>query len=224
MRSGRWYRSHFATRFTRHRVARATGAAFTAEASPYYLFQPLAAQRAAAMLPSSTRFVILLRDPVERTVSHWSEQTRNGVETLSLRDALAAENDRVGDDANHLRAGGIETSHAHEQQSYVTQSFYADSIRRWTDAVGADRVLIHYSEDYYREPAATVNAVTEALGIAPMDAPVGEHRNAAPRASTLDADLDTELTARFRSDVDAIAQIVGARPPWPRFNTPVTDR
>ena len=50
------------------------------------------------------RFVIL-RDPVERTVSHWAEQTRNGVESLSLADALAAEADRVGDDRAGLAAG-----------------------------------------------------------------------------------------------------------------------
>ncbi len=222
-RSARWYRSHFATGFTRRRVKRATGGAFTAEASPYYLFQPLAAERAAAMLPATTRFVILLRDPVERTVSHWSEQTRNGVETLSLREALASEDDRVGDDADRLAAGLIETSHPHEQQSYASQSHYADSIRRWIGAVGPDRVLVHYSEDYYQDPSETVNAITDAIGIDRTET-VGEHRNAAPRASTLDADLDAELTERFRSDVDEIAAILGARPPWPRFNTPVTDR
>ena len=222
-RSARWYRSHFATRLTKSRVKQATGAAFTAEASPYYLFHPLAAERAAAMLPPTTRFVILLRDPVERTVSHWSEQTRNGVETLSLREALAAEDDRVGDAATRLADGTVETSHAHEQQSFASQSFYADSIRRWVAAVGSERVLILYSEDHYRDPAATVDAITDALGIARTET-VGEHRNAAPRARSLDVDLDAELTERFRSDVDDIANIVGGRPPWPRFNTPVTDQ
>ena len=222
VRSARWYRSHFATRFARAWRTRATGAAFAAEASPYYLFQPLAAERAATLLPSTTRFVILLRDPVERTVSHWSEQTRNGVETLSLRDALGAEDARVGDDAARLRTGTIEVSHPHEQQSYAAQSHYADSIRRWIDAVGADRLLIHFSEDYYRDPSATVDAITDALGIARIDT-VGEHRNAAQRAGTLDADLDAALTERFRSDVDEIAEIVCRRPPWPRFNSSVAE-
>lgn len=220
-RSARWYRSHFATRFTRRRREQATGAAFTAEASPYYLFQPGAAERAAALLPETTRFVILLRDPVERTVSHWSEQTRNGVETLSLSEALAAESHRIGDDAERLASGTIETSHAHEQQSYAAQSCYADSVRRWIDAVGADRLLIRYSEDYYRDPAAIVDAITTSLGIETRAPEVGEHRNAAPRASALDAALDAELTERFRSDVDALEAMLGHRPPWPRFAAPV---
>ncbi len=231
-RSVRWYRSHFAARSTRRRVAQATGGAFTAEASPYYFFQPLAAARANAVLPATTRFVILLRDPVERTVSHWSEQTRNGVETLPLVDALAAEDGRVGSAAERLADGSIDVSHAHEQQSYVGQSFYAASIERWFDTVGRDRVLVHYSEDYYEDPAATVAAITDAIGVPRADSIRGEHRNAAPRPSALDPALDTALTARFRGDVDRLAELVGSRPPWPRFamlpparaETPVGDR
>ncbi len=220
----RWYRSHFASRPERWRVRRSTGAAFSAEASPYYLFQPLAAGRAAAMLPATTKFVVALRDPVERTVSHWSEQTRNGVETSSLRAALDAEVDRLGDVAAQLESGAIMTSHAHEQQSYGSQSMYAESIRRWIDVVGRDRLVIVFSEDYYRDSVATVRQVTDAIGVEPV-APAsgtsaGEHRNAAPRASTIDADLDRELTDRFRADVAELAELIGITPPWPRFQTP----
>ncbi len=216
--SPRWYRSHFATSLTRRRVERATGAAFTAEASPYYLYQPLAAERAANLLPSSTRFVVLLRDPVERTVSHWSEQTRNGVEKLPLAEALATERARLGNDAERLARGEIETSHAHEQQSYAAQSEYAVSMRRWIDAVGRDRLLVHFSEDYYRDPTSTLDEITTAIGIAPNPNAVGEHRNAAPRAAAIDPAIEADLTERFRPDVDAVTALVGVRPPWPRFD------
>lgn len=225
-RSARWYRSHFASRVERWRVAQRAGAAFTAEASPYYLFHPLAAQRAAEMLPESTKFVILLRDPVERTVSHWSEQTRNGVETLTLREALDAESDRLGDDAARLAAGAIDTSHPHEQQSYAAQSFYAASIRRWFDAVGSDRIAVCFSEDYYADAATTVRTVTDLIDVPVAESSGGEHRNAAPRASTLDADIEAALIERFRPDVAAVSELLGVTPPWPRFagTTPVTGR
>ena len=104
-----------------------SAAAFAAEASPYYLFHPRAAERAAAELPT-TQFVAMLRDPVERTVSHWAEQTRNGVEVMSLADALDAESDRIGDDAERLADGTLRVSNAHEQQSYASQSEYGASL------------------------------------------------------------------------------------------------
>lgn len=213
----RWYRSHFPTRLTRHVVARSTGSTFTAEASPYYFFHPLAARRASLALPDAL-FMVQLRDPVERTVSHWAEQTRNGVESLSLADALAAETERVGDEGERLRTGAITTSHAHEQQSYAAQSEYADSLRRWFDNAGRKRVLVAFAEDYYREPATVIDTVTERMGLAPIDpSAVGDHRNAAPQTRSLAPELEARLVERFSPDVDRVADLLGVRPPWPRF-------
>ncbi len=220
-RSNRWYRSHFPTVLTRRWRARRAGGAFTAEASPYYLFHPLAASRAAAAL-ESTRFVVLLRDPVERTVSHWAEQTRNGVEDLPLADALAAESIRLGTSAERLAAGTLGASHAHEQQSYASQSEYAASIERWLAAVGPDRLLVMFAEDYYRDPPSVLDSITDTLGVDPLPTPDdATHRNAAPRPSAIDAELERLLIERFTPDVDRVAQIVGRRPPWQRFVSPI---
>jgi len=216
-RSDRWYRSHFPTSATRSLRAKRTGAAFTAEASPYYLFHPLAARRVAAALPHA-RFVVMLRDPVERTVSHWAEQTRNGIETLSLRDALDAEQQRVGDAAERLADGTLGASHAHEQQSYATQSEYAGSLDRWIDAVGRDRLVIVFSEDYYTDPSSVIGTVLDAVGLPPMPGRhESEHRNAAPRPSTIDADVEAMLAERFRPDVRRLTERLNAVPPWTRF-------
>ncbi len=216
-RSMRWYRSHFPTTITLRRRAREVGRSFTVEASPYYFFHPLAASRAAKALPH-TRFVVMLRDPVERTVSHWAEQTRNGVETLSLEDALAAERTRVGDDAARLADGALAESHAHEQQTYASQSEYAASYRRWLDAVGADRLAVVFSEHYYADPTPTLRTITDLIGVPPV--PIdGEtiHRNAAPRPGRIDPGTDAMLTERFRPDVELLAESIGSEPPWPRF-------
>jgi len=216
-RSMRWYRSHFATSTTLRRRRAATGASFTAEASPYYFFHPLAAERAADALTETT-FVVLLRDPVERTVSHWSEQTRNGVETLSLADALAAEDERVGDDGARLADGSVGVSAAHEQQTYAAQSEYADSLERWITAVGRERLVVLFSENYAADPVGTVATITEAIGLAsPNGRGGGEHRNAAPRDASLDPQVDAMLTERFRPDVARLTEQLGTTPPWPRF-------
>lgn len=213
----RRYRSYFPTRATIRRRASRTGAAFTAEASPYYFFHPLAAPRATGALPDAV-FLVMLRDPVERTVSHWAEQTRNRVEQLTLREALAAESDRVGNDARRLADGTMRASHAHEQQSYAGQSEYAESFDRWVAAAGRDRLLVVFSEDYYRDPAATVRTVTDRLGVPPLPGhDATEHRNAAPRPSALDPDLEAMLIDRFRPDVERLSELLGAAPPWPRF-------
>src|SRR4029077_8300567 len=126
-RGSRWYRSHFRSAWARRRAGQITG-----EASPYYLFHPRAPQLAAAEIPDA-RLIVLLRDPVERTYSHWSEQKRNGVETLSFEDALAAEPERIAGEAERLLADPDAVSFAYEQQSYALQSEYATSIERWLE-------------------------------------------------------------------------------------------
>lgn len=215
-RSLRWYRSHFASTATHALRRRRTGESFTAEASPYYLFHPLAAQRTTDALPDAL-FVIMLRDPVERTISHWSEQTRNGVETLTLGEALEAEATRVGDDAERLRSGTLTTSDAHEQQSFAAQSEYADSLERWFEAAGRDRVLVTFSEDYYADAHSVLGPIAERLGITPFSSDVGAHRNAAPRPSEIDPAIEAALIERFRPDVERVSNLIGQPPPWPRF-------
>jgi hypothetical protein len=211
-----WYRSHFPSRRARAARVAAVGAAFTGDASPYYLFHPLAAERAAAAVPDA-KLVVLLRDPIERTISHWAEQTRNGVETLSLADALAAEPTRLGDSGAHLASGRVRTSFAHEQQSYASQSEYAASLERWIRHFGRERLLVLFSEDYYADPLVALRQVTDFLGVAPHGEVDLSVRNAAQRTGVAadDGAVRAALAQRFAPDVAALEALVGRRPPWP---------
>src|SRR3954453_15505368 len=69
-----WYRGHFPTERAAARVATtAGGRVILGEASPYYIFQPLAGRRIADDLPGA-RMIILLRDPVERAYSAYTHE------------------------------------------------------------------------------------------------------------------------------------------------------
>ena len=86
-----WYRSHFALAAHRRVRTRRDGTPpITGEATPYYLFHPLAPERAAAVTPDA-KIVAILRDPVDRAYSHYRERARHGAEMLSFEEALAAE-------------------------------------------------------------------------------------------------------------------------------------
>ncbi len=214
-RGERWYRSHFPS----ERVRRAAGArsagtpsVVAGEASPYYLFHPLAADRAAALLPD-VRLLTLLRDPVERTFSHWKERRRAGMEPLSFADALAAEDDRIGADEQRLRNGEIRASYAHEQQSYARQSEYVTSLERWLGHYPTERLLVVTTEDYVRDSQQVVDDCTVFLGLRRELLPGAEQRN-----STADAELPAavrrRLEQRFAPYNHRLEQLVRRSLPW----------
>ncbi|MEI2779558.1 MAG: sulfotransferase domain-containing protein [Tetrasphaera sp.] len=212
-----WYLSHFPSRTQRLVHQRRTGHAGVAgEASPYYLFHPLAAQRAHDLVPDA-KILIALRDPVDRTHSAWREQTRNGVETLSFEDALDAEETRLGREAERLVAEPAYISFAHEFQSYATQSRYAESLARWFALFPREQIHIWASEDYYQDANATVAGITAFLGLDPKRLPAKEQRlNAAPKSDMAPATRE-RLRRYFAEDVAATERLVGRTLPWPNF-------
>lgn len=208
----RWYRSHFPSRFERARVSRHAGRVLTGEASPYYLYHPLAPERAAQAVPRA-KLLLLLRDPVERTFSHWREQVRNGVETLGFEQALAAEAERVGDDEARLARGEITTSFAHEQQSYAAQSEYDTGLARWLTHFPREQLHVVVSEDYYRDPVAAVAGALDFLGLEPSRSSAGRTLNAAPGAG-MEPGTRQALTERFAPSVRRVEELCGRSFPW----------
>jgi hypothetical protein len=182
------------------------------EASPYYLFHPLAAQRAAAMLPN-VKLIALLRDPVERTYSHWKERRRGDAEPLDFAAALAAEPERLAGEEERLRSDPGYYSYAHEQQSYVAQSHYAQALRPWIERYGRDNLLVLVSEEYYADPTAALNQVADFLGTARGTALVGEHRNAAAGAGMDPATRD-DLRRTFAPGIAELEEMLGRSLPW----------
>lgn len=209
----RWYRSHFPTALTRDLAARRLGHPVVAiEASPYYLYHPLAPTRAAAVTPGAL-IVALLRDPVERAYSHYKERKRNSTEPLSFPEAVAAEPDRIAGEEARIRGNDEYVSFGHRHCSYVDQGRYAPMLERWFDAFGRDRVLVEVSEEMYADPQPVVDRITDRLRL-----PSRRLRDAAAHNAEPDSDLDPSTRDRLRDlldpDVRAVETLLGRDLPW----------
>ncbi|MDH2428938.1 sulfotransferase [Sphaerisporangium sp. TRM90804] len=214
-RGMRWYRSHLPSRVTRSRAARrAGGSVVVGEGSPYYLHHPLAARRAYENVPNA-RILLILRDPVERTFSHYRERVRGGAETLSFEEALDAEPQRTrGEEARLVTDPGY-YSYAHEHQSYVAQSEYAVGLRRWLDHFPAERFHVVTSEEFYSDQQRVCDSVATFLGLPPAPLPAaGKVWNPAPKAE-LSPEVRRRLTEHFAShNADLEALLGRSFPDW----------
>ena len=164
----RWYRANF---------GKAGQAGLNLDSSPYYLFHPLAPQRAHALVPEA-KLIVLLRDPVRRAYSHYWHQRDKKRERLSFEDAVAAEPERVGDDEQRLARGEIEQSHAHQHYTYLARGRYAEQLERWLRFYPRERLLVLQFEDLGRAPMVTLHRTLEYLGLPPLGRVKLEPRNA----------------------------------------------
>jgi hypothetical protein len=175
----------------------------TGETSPYMLYHPLAPKRAASDLPERTRFIVLLRDPVERAISHYWHCRRMDIEPLSFADAIEAEPQRLASEAEAFERDGSGFHHRHH--SYVSKGEYAGQLRRWFDAVGRDRVLVLETEELFGGDGGGPQ-VLEWLGLPPRAEPLPA-QNAAPRLESEDEEVILELRERFspsNTDLEAL--------------------
>jgi hypothetical protein len=210
----RWYRSHFPTTATRALAARRLGHPVVAgEASPYYLYHPLAPARAAAVAPDAL-VIASLRDPVERAWSHFKERRSNGTEPLDFPEAIEAEPQRLAGEEARIEKDDGYLSFVHRHMSYVDQGRYAPMLERWFDAYGRDRVMVEISEEMYADPQAAVDRVTDRLQLPRRTLRHPEPYNAEPDRG-FDPAVRARLTELLAPDIAAVEDLLGRRVPWP---------
>lgn len=153
-----WYRAHFPTYWERVRGRfRLTG-----EASPYYLFYPHAAWRAAQCVPHA-KLIVLLRNPVERAYSHYQHQVRLGLETLAFAQAIDQEAARLIGEYEELLNDDEYYSFNYQNYSYCARGMYADQLTRWFRYFPREQFLILRSEDFYANQSAQFARVLDFL-------------------------------------------------------------
>ncbi len=192
----RWYRSHFP-------LAGFHG--ITGEATPYLLFHPLAPQRVAKDLPSSTRFIVLLRNPVHRALSHYWWGRDKGRETESFERAVHLEPERLAGATELVLRG--EPSENHRMYSYLARGKYAGQLRSWFSAVGRERILIVESESLYGNPTER-GRVLDWLDLHPHDQeyPVA---NRADRSEETSPEFLAYLSDYFATDNQDLFELLG---------------
>ncbi|MDP9223270.1 MAG: sulfotransferase domain-containing protein [Actinomycetota bacterium] len=209
-RGERWYRAIFplSSQLARSR-------AITGEASPYYLYHPLAAERAAKVTPS-VRLIVLLRNPIERAWSHYRQEVADGREPLSFIEAIRAEPRRLDRAEDALRAGGpADLMDNHRRYSYVGRGRYAEQLARWFAAFPREQVLVLRAEDLFHEPTRIWAQVESFLDLPFADQPEFRAYNAQPYAR-LPPEAGEELAEIFQRPNDELRALLGPDVGWPK--------
>jgi Sulfotransferase domain len=215
-----WYRSHFSVAIGEDWRRRIRGRRVqTGEASPYYIFHPLAAARACDLLPK-VRIIVLLRDPVDRAYSHYHHEMRLGAESMPFDEATDAENSRIAEEEQRLALDPSYLSFNYQHFSYLKRGIYVDQIKRWLRYYRPEQFLILSSERFFKGPAAEYQRVLRFLGLPPWDL----HAYPAELAGTYEP-LSTGIRDRLRKYYaqhnSELRQLLDSV--WPGTGTEVVD-
>lgn len=201
-RSPAWYRSHFPLR---------AGGKVGGESSTYYFSHPHSPSRAAEHVPDA-KIIALLREPVGRAYSQYRDEVKNGNESLSFAEALAAEPGRTALEHERMRAEPGYHSFVHEHLAYREWGQYAEHLARWREFFPAEQMLVLRSEDMFARPPEVYRQVTDFLGLRPAGARFEQHN--ATHGELPDDPAVDELREHYVPHNAALSDLLPGFPAW----------
>jgi Sulfotransferase domain len=115
------------------------------ESSPHYTNRPRfdgVPERMRSVLSGEARLVYLVRDPIDRMLSHYQHNVAGGYEARTPEQALTE-----------------------ERSAYVDRSRYAFQLEPYLNAFGAERIEVVSREELLSDRAATIRRVFAFLGV-----------------------------------------------------------
>jgi len=140
----------------------------------------------------------VLREPLDRAISHHNHEVKRDFENLGLVEAFEAEAGRLAGEVDKLLADPTYVSKPHIHHGYLSRGQYAEQLERYFDLFGRDNVLVLDSAALSERPEETVRVATDFLGLPPMsgvDYPLYNKREYDP--------VDPEIRATYGSVFDA---------------------
>lgn len=155
-----WYREQLRTDQIR------TGKRIIGEKTPEYIYVDACVQRIKSVCPHA-KFLLFLRDPVQRAYSSWNMTTNRRKEhkqqqykeTRSFDECIDANIQNL----DEYRSFGTAEYH------YIQRGFYYDQIQRFLSHFPRDQLFIVISEHVQKEPALYYEKIFEFLGVKNAD-------------------------------------------------------
>jgi hypothetical protein len=126
------------------------------EATPNYMYDPIAVGRIASLIPDA-KLIAILRQPVDRAYSHYLHNRERGRETLSFEDAIAAESVRL-EQQSHVDGTPL-------LYEYLDRGRYARQLDLVAQHFPPHSLLVLLTDDLKNEPQRTYQQVCAHLGV-----------------------------------------------------------
>lgn len=168
-----WYRSLFPLIFTKFRIKLKTHFFMTYDVTPSYVRRPWIAKRIKKLFPNS-KLIIVLRNPVDKTYSHYYLGTKSG-ETRTFEDVIKEDmadilNWNIDSKDDYYFATKVENSK-------LARGFYVEQLTVWFKLFSKNQILIISSEELASNTKNVMNDIFQFLNLPEYEIPNTEKVN-----------------------------------------------
>ncbi len=209
-----WYKSYFPTTFIKNYNDRARNCrTITGEATPMYVFHPKAPSRIKKIIPE-VKIILLLRNPIDRALSHYNSIKKRGNETLSFEDAIHKEKQRLtGEYERMLREENYYSEKWHFW-GYLSGGHYMELLKGWFDVFDREKILIIKSEDMYDKPSNVFKSTCSFLELPEIELTSFEQYNISEQFGKISEQTRDELREYFRPHNQNLYHFLGIDFNW----------
>jgi len=208
-----WYKSFFPTKSSKSKLEnKQKRKCLTGEATPRYLHYPHAPKRVFELIPN-VKLIVLLRNPIDRSYSHYQMEANTGNEELSFEESIEQEEKRITDDMKKMENDENFYSVYFYRKSYLTRGIYESQLKRWFKYFPREQFLILKSEDLYSNPSEIYDQVLDFLNLSKHDLDSFEaHRMR--KYSPISKETREKLTDYFRPYNERLYQLLDRNFDW----------
>lgn len=164
-----WYRCAFPFKIHKFFVTKIQKKKFlTGEATPRYFEHPGVPEKIKKVTPNA-KFIVLLRNPVDRAYSHYNMNVTRGDENLSFSEAIDKEKERTSNELRKMQNDENYFTWNYYLYAYLNHGIYVEKLKRWMNVFPREQFLIIKSEDFSSNIPKYYNEVLNFLNLSPLN-------------------------------------------------------
>jgi len=205
-----WYRSLFPTKFTQQKIETKYKKSLTYDVTPGYFQNPSCIKRIYETLPD-VKLILVLRNPVDRTYSHYQASTQRGIKTkIPFQDLL----DKDLQTYEQVRNDDNEYINSISTMTYIGPSIYAKLIKEWLKYFSLDQLLIFSAEELKENHREVFSRIHDFLNINDEEIDTVTKHNTGGDYTPLDSDLRQKLINFFKPHNEELFNIINQKFDW----------
>jgi len=186
----------------------------TGEATPRYIEHPHTLNRIKKTIPGA-KFIVLLRNPIERSFSHYNMNIRNGYECHTFEDAIKHEKDRIKGRYEKMLNNQNYYSWDYDLFGYLEHSNYFEKLKKWMSEFPREQFLIIQSEDFLKNPSIIYHIVLKFLNLPKWESSEYKlYKKREYKHSKISPTLKKELVEYFRPHNEKLYKLLGTNFHW----------